>query len=991
MVDTIRSLSALQALLADNTSGDISPQDVRDFLVSALPYGRAATLVVAPSTASQLIKNGADAVCSGADDQYTIQTEYDALTSGGTLVLLAGTYEFSAPLYIDKEYTTLECERGVWIQFDGVTDSVPIIAMGFSNTAILNPRIRGNTWKGYRSGNKDGGIGIAVGGEAVERTNTFASTAVNTTAETITIIAHGLEDGDTVGVTNNGGSIPGGLTEGKFYFVVNKTSDTFQVSLTSGGGPINLTAQGSGTNDLVTGNTPHSAMVIDPRITNCVIAIDFGISGGSSAGDNFLLGGHIAGCGTGIRSRGFVNRLYTPNIAQCGRGIHVTAIRNSSKIEVFGATINQYGINAIQVDGGKNSYFSQIWTEHTSQQYEDAVSGGAVEENATEAILIGTTTSGDIPTGVVFEGTTNLHQIKAADGTREVDAVRIIQAQNLRIDSLLFSTNGELPTRALIREDADNTAAKSGVNNRVKKIEFWPGTIPASIVVTSLGGSGEIIVEQPPDVSGSIKGRTVGGNVNVADADYTIFVDGSTYFSKQRNGNVPVVSTTLKDVTDDIELAGSGTSIHFASGTFDFGTDNWTFNSLDDLVISGEGIGITIVSNDSDAVADTEPLSFTNCNRIVVRDMTISAGGAAEATSDALDFDDGNDCLVERVFILLSRARGIVFDGKDGGSTRNVIRDCIITGTKGVSPGVGDGIRLLGCDHTDIVNCHIYETANHGISIAKSSGGGGVKSDHNRVIGGTIRQAGRDGINILSSDYNTILGVSIENSGDETSGRSGVRIETTNAIAADHNKIIGVTAIDTGDDTQKWGVNVDPTLPAEANDNVVTGCVVDGDQVSGGAAIKDNGTRTIIRNNPGFRAPGEVVTLTKIIDHADLIDNLDLTARIDFDDTIPAGSIIQAVRVDFTEAWNSDETTSLTMMIGIPTDLDDFNLTIDPGEDIHNTTTDVFWFEKDCQDPVVIADVIPRVTFTEDSDGTQIISGTNATGKVTISITYLKA
>lgn len=34
MPDTVRTLSALQALLADNVTGDISPQDVRDFLVS---------------------------------------------------------------------------------------------------------------------------------------------------------------------------------------------------------------------------------------------------------------------------------------------------------------------------------------------------------------------------------------------------------------------------------------------------------------------------------------------------------------------------------------------------------------------------------------------------------------------------------------------------------------------------------------------------------------------------------------------------------------------------------------------------------------------------------------------------------------------------------------------------------------------------------------------------------------------------------------------
>ena len=34
MVDTARTLAALQTLLADNTAGDISPQDVRDMLVS---------------------------------------------------------------------------------------------------------------------------------------------------------------------------------------------------------------------------------------------------------------------------------------------------------------------------------------------------------------------------------------------------------------------------------------------------------------------------------------------------------------------------------------------------------------------------------------------------------------------------------------------------------------------------------------------------------------------------------------------------------------------------------------------------------------------------------------------------------------------------------------------------------------------------------------------------------------------------------------------
>lgn len=56
----------------------------------------------------------------------------------------------------------------------------------------------------------------------------------------ITSPAHGLNNGDLVVFMN--GAAPAGLTEGTHYFVVNKTTDTFQVSATSGGSAINITA-----------------------------------------------------------------------------------------------------------------------------------------------------------------------------------------------------------------------------------------------------------------------------------------------------------------------------------------------------------------------------------------------------------------------------------------------------------------------------------------------------------------------------------------------------------------------------------------------------------------------------------------------------------------------------------------------------------------------------------------------------------------------------
>lgn len=45
MADAARTLAALQALLADNTTGDASPQDIRDFLLSVLSgYGTISTI-----------------------------------------------------------------------------------------------------------------------------------------------------------------------------------------------------------------------------------------------------------------------------------------------------------------------------------------------------------------------------------------------------------------------------------------------------------------------------------------------------------------------------------------------------------------------------------------------------------------------------------------------------------------------------------------------------------------------------------------------------------------------------------------------------------------------------------------------------------------------------------------------------------------------------------------------------------------------------------
>lgn len=59
-------------------------------------------------------------------------------------------------------------------------------------------------------------------------------------ADTLRVNAHGYANGNLVVII--GDTVQGGLVEGTTYFIVNATTDTFQLSATNGGAAINLTS-----------------------------------------------------------------------------------------------------------------------------------------------------------------------------------------------------------------------------------------------------------------------------------------------------------------------------------------------------------------------------------------------------------------------------------------------------------------------------------------------------------------------------------------------------------------------------------------------------------------------------------------------------------------------------------------------------------------------------------------------------------------------------
>lgn len=77
-----------------------------------------------------------------------------------------------------------------------------------------------------------------------------AATISIATPAVVTHTAHGLENGATVAFLTTG-ALPEGLAENTIYYVVNKTTDTYELAATSGGSPIATSGDQLGTHTVV--------------------------------------------------------------------------------------------------------------------------------------------------------------------------------------------------------------------------------------------------------------------------------------------------------------------------------------------------------------------------------------------------------------------------------------------------------------------------------------------------------------------------------------------------------------------------------------------------------------------------------------------------------------------------------------------------------------------------------------------------------------------
>jgi parallel beta-helix repeat protein len=383
------------------------------------------------------------------------------------------------------------------------------------------------------------------------------------------------------------------------------------------------------------------------------------------------------------------------------------------------------------------------------------------------------------------------------------------------------STWAEIDVRSAVESTGTVSLALKATNNTALRITSREGTNKPSLVI---GGT-----TTPPSATEFTISPFAGG-------PYKAVSGTSTY------------TGTLKSVGQravaDLKMAGGGT-VKFTSGDFDFGSDYFVLSNVANIEFVGAGIDATVIRNYSDAAADTEPFSFTGANGVKIRNMTVRAGGAARSTSDVLDFDRGNNSLVENVKITGSRARGIVFDGKDAGSTaeHNTVRNCEITAIP------SSGIEFLASSRNTVTGCEIRKVGAVGIYAHQSSGSAAQpykKSSDNIISGNTIEDAGRDGVYISNGDRNKVVNNTITNSSDSVMNRDGIRISSVvDGLTCDDNTISGNTATDKQTPkTQTYGLDI---FSALCNRTVVgPGNNFAGNRVG---AIRDLGTGTVYKTS----------------------------------------------------------------------------------------------------------------------------------------------
>lgn len=173
---------------------------------------------------------GRNAALTGGIGNLISHIGAQTLVSTGTLPDDAGSQEAAGGSYARQAVTWAAAAAGT--RDNSGSLSIPVPAGTYSTISYHTALSAGSY------------VGNAPINSTIKGVGT--TDAADITANTITAIANGLANTNRVFISNVGGTtLAAPLAENVLYFVVGATTDTFQLSLTSGGAAIDITA-GSG-------------------------------------------------------------------------------------------------------------------------------------------------------------------------------------------------------------------------------------------------------------------------------------------------------------------------------------------------------------------------------------------------------------------------------------------------------------------------------------------------------------------------------------------------------------------------------------------------------------------------------------------------------------------------------------------------------------------------------------------------------------------------
>ncbi len=181
--------------------------------------------------------------------------------SGGVFVQgleSIGTYSANTTYYLSNTAGALATSAGTFSVVVGTTDAngklifnVPTLPLTPILTGMIFPYASSTAPSGYLvcdgsnyyNNSYPGLVGVLKGNYGVGTGTTFTA---NDATDTFTAVSHGMSAGQILLVSSTN-TLPTGLSANTLYYVINVTTNTFQLSASLNGSAINITTAGTGT------------------------------------------------------------------------------------------------------------------------------------------------------------------------------------------------------------------------------------------------------------------------------------------------------------------------------------------------------------------------------------------------------------------------------------------------------------------------------------------------------------------------------------------------------------------------------------------------------------------------------------------------------------------------------------------------------------------------------------------------------------------------